>query len=96
MWPTVISAVAIIVTVLTLIIGYLIKRAIFGEIDSIRKDLEKMEAGKAGVELCIQTHKALNQTLIDLKRVHEKNGEILQKVQIDVAVVKARLNGDGT
>lgn len=91
MWPLIVSLVAVVLTTLVSLISYLAKRAIFLELDQIKMELKDMENSKAGVDLCIATHKALNETLKEIKISLSRNSDTLQSMQIDVAVVKTKL-----
>jgi hypothetical protein len=82
------SIVSVIITILLGIIGYLVKRAVFGAIDDLKKKVEANMTGKVGVELCIKTHQMLTEILDDVKETLKENGKTLQQVAIDIAVLK--------
>lgn len=84
------------------VIGYLIKRSVFTEIDTLREDfnslvlevrdnMKDLSDSKVGVELCLQVHKNLNDNLAYIKTTLDENAKTLQKMQVDLAVVKTEI-----
>jgi hypothetical protein len=87
MYSTTISVFSGVITILLATIGYLVRRSIFGELDALKKELgEKVDA-----QIFHQSQETITETLKDIKETLRKNGDTLQDMKVDVAVVKARI-----
>lgn len=102
MTPLLVSLIAIVFSCLLGLFGYLLKRSIFGEndlmrkeIESLRKELREMDAVKSNVDLCIRTHQAISENLSEIRKGLTENSKTLQQVQIDLAVVKTKIEERG-
>ena len=72
------------------IIGFLLKREVFGRLDEMKKEIEILESNRASIEWCRQVHTILNTTMDEVKSSLRKNGDVLNQVAQDVAVLKDR------
>ncbi len=85
----IISIVTLGISCLLGIVAFLIKRAVFHEIDLIRKDMDTLRISKVDIPMCIQAHLGIKEDLVEIKSIGRDNAVILQQIVVDVAVLKA-------
>lgn len=76
------------------VVGYLVKRTIFSELDALKKEVQSMQLSKVDAVSCNNKHSDLKDDLRELKDMAKVNGDMMQKMAIDLAVVKTKINGD--
>lgn len=91
MLSVLISVGTIIVSTLICIIGYLVKRSIFKEIDELKQEVKNLDIVKVSQAVYNSEMKNVNGHLEDIKRILGDNSKSLQKMEVDVAVVKSKV-----
>lgn len=84
---------ALLLSMVIGVVGYLVRRTVFAEIDQIRKDLKILQDVKVDTNLYTARHADLKEDLQELKDLATLNGQLIQKMVVDLAVVKTKVNG---